>query len=206
MPSGRPSTTRTSWSSASSATARRRPGPLAASWHSNKFLDPAVDGTVVPILALNGYKIANPTILDRIPDDELISLFEGYGYAPYIVAGDDPMAVHAAMAETMDAVLDEVAAIKARRPGRARSTRPAWPMIILRTPKGWTGPKVVDGKPTEGTWRSHQVPLADVRDDPEHLAQLETWLRSYRPDELFDADGRPRAEILELRAARRPRG
>jgi xylulose-5-phosphate/fructose-6-phosphate phosphoketolase len=172
-------------------------GPLAASWHSNKFLDPAVDGTVIPILALNGYKIANPTVLDRIPDRELISLFEGYGYVPYIVAGDDAMTVHAAMAETMDIVLDEVAAIKARAQA-GTTTRPAWPMIILRTPKGWTGPKEVDGKPTEGTWRSHQVPLADVRDDPAHLAQLDDWLRSYRPDGLFDADGRPRADILDF--------
>ena len=172
-------------------------GPLAASWHSNKFVDPTVDGTVIPILALNGYKIANPTILDRIPEHELISLFEGYGYRPYIVAGDDPMAVHAAMAEAMDAVLDEVAQIKARARSGSEG-RPTWPMIILRTPKGWTGPKAVDGKPTEGTWRSHQVPLADVRADRGHLGQLEAWLRSYRPDELFDADGRPGPEILEF--------
>ncbi len=172
-------------------------GPLAASWHSNKFLDPAVDGTVVPILALNGYKIANPTILARISDQELRSLIEGYGYAPRIVAGDDPMTVHALMAETMDAVMDDVAAIKAA--ALAGSTeRPAWPMIVLRTPKGWTGPKTVDGKPTEGTWRSHQVPLSDVRDDPAHLAQLDAWLRSYRPEELFDADGRPDPAILAL--------
>jgi xylulose-5-phosphate/fructose-6-phosphate phosphoketolase len=170
-------------------------GPLAASWHSNKFLDPAVDGSVVPILALNGYKIANPTVLDRIPERELISLFEGYGYRPYIVAGDDPMTVHRLMAETMDTVLDELAEIKDAA-GSAGATRPAWPMIILRTPKGWTGPKEVDGHPTEGSWRSHQVPLADVRGDPAHLAQLDAWLRSYRPDELFDADGRPRDEIL----------
>jgi xylulose-5-phosphate/fructose-6-phosphate phosphoketolase len=172
-------------------------GPLAASWHSNKFLDPAVDGTVIPILALNGYKIANPTILDRIGEEELIKLFEGYGYAPRIVAGDDPMAVHAQMAATLDAVLDDVATIKAA--ARAGSTsRPTWPMVILRTPKGWTGPKEVDGKPTEGTWRSHQVPLADVRKDPAHLAQLEVWLRSYRPEELFDDAGRPRDDILAL--------
>jgi xylulose-5-phosphate/fructose-6-phosphate phosphoketolase len=170
-------------------------GPLAASWHSNKFLDPAVDGSVVPILALNGYKIANPTVLDRIPERELISLFEGYGYRPYIVAGDDPMTVHRLMAETMDTVLDELAEIKDAA-ASAGATRPAWPMIILRTPKGWTGPKEVDGHPTEGSWRSHQVPLADVRGDPAHLAQLDAWLRSYRPDELFDADGRPRDEIL----------
>src|SRR5437867_3755119 len=172
-------------------------GPLAASWHSNKFLNPATDGTVVPILALNGYKIASPTILDRIGDDELLRLLEGYGYAPRIVGGDDPMAVHAAMAETMDAVLDDIDSIKAAA-RRGSVKRPTWPMIVLRTPKGWTGPKVVDGKPTEGTWRSHQVPLTDVRTKPEHLAMLETWLRSYRPEELFDHDGRPRDDILDL--------
>ncbi len=176
-------------------------GPLAASWHSNKFLNPAVDGSVIPILALNGYKIANPTILDRIPDDELISLFEGYGYAPYIVAGDDPTFVHRAMAEVFDSVLDDLDRIK----GAARAgdtARPTWPMIILRTPKGWTGPKEVDGKPTEGSFRSHQVPLADVRHDPKHLRELEDWLRSYRPDELFDHAGALRPEL----AALAPRG
>jgi xylulose-5-phosphate/fructose-6-phosphate phosphoketolase len=172
-------------------------GPLAASWHSNKFLNPAVDGTVVPILALNGYKIANPTILDRIGDRELNRLLEGYGYAPRTVAGDDPMTVHAVMAKTMDDVMDEVAAIKAA--AIAGSTeRPTWPMIVLRTPKGWTGPKFVDGKQTEGTWRSHQVPLSDVRSDPVHLALLEEWLRSYRPDELFDPEGRPDPTITAL--------
>ncbi|HEY8060761.1 MAG TPA: phosphoketolase family protein, partial [Acidimicrobiales bacterium] len=167
-------------------------GPLAASWHSNKFLNPAVDGTVLPILALNGYKIANPTILDRIGDRELVRLLEGYGYAPRIVAGDDPMAVHELMAQAMDEAMDDVVSIKA---AAGAAQRPTWPMIVLRTPKGWTGPKVVDGKPTEGTWRSHQVPLSDVRDDPAHLAQLEAWLRSYGPDELFDADGRPDPSI-----------
>ena len=172
-------------------------GPLAASWHSNKFLNPAVDGTVVPILALNGYKIANPTILERIGDDQLVRLLEGYGYAPRFVTGDDPMTVHALMAETMDAVMDDVAAIKAAAAGGA-TERPTWPMIVLRTPKGWTGPKVVDGLPTEGTWRSHQVPLSDVRGNPGHLAQLEAWLRSYRPDELFDADGRPDPAVTAI--------
>ena len=172
-------------------------GPLAASWHSNKFLNPAVDGTVVPILALNGYKIANPTILDRIGDDELVRLLEGYGYAPRFVSGDEPISVHALMAETMDAVMDDVAAIKAAAISGS-TERPTWPMIVLRTPKGWTGPKFVDGKPTEGTWRSHQVPLSDVRDDPAHLAQLEAWLRSYRPDELFDADGRPDPSVMAI--------
>ena len=175
-------------------------GPLAASWHSNKFLDPAVDGTVIPILALNGYKIANPTILDRIGDEELLKLFEGYGYAPHIVGGDDPMTVHGDMAATLDRVLDDIAAIKSAARGGS-TARPTWPMIILRTPKGWTGPKFVDGKPTEGTWRSHQVPLADVRADPTHLAQLEEWLRSYRPEELFDSAGRPRQQILDLAPA-----
>ncbi|HET7169224.1 MAG TPA: phosphoketolase family protein [Candidatus Limnocylindrales bacterium] len=172
-------------------------GPLAASWHANKFLDPQVDGTVIPILALNGYKIANPTVLDRIPDAELTSLLEGYGYAPYVVAGDDPAFVHRALADVLDAVLDDIAAIKARaREGSLE--RPRWPMIVLRTPKGWTGPKVVDGKPMEGTWRSHQVPLSDVRQNPAHLAQLEDWMRSYRPDELFDEAGALRPELAAL--------
>jgi xylulose-5-phosphate/fructose-6-phosphate phosphoketolase len=172
-------------------------GPLAASWHSNKFLDPATDGAVIPILALNGYKIANPTVLDRIPDDELIRLFEGYGYAPYVVAGDDAAFVHRAMAEVFDSVLDDIARIKAAaRDGETR--RPRWPMIVLRTPKGWTGPKSVDGLPTEGTFRSHQVPMSDVRTNPAHLALLESWLRSYRPDELFDERGALRPDLAEL--------
>jgi xylulose-5-phosphate/fructose-6-phosphate phosphoketolase len=172
-------------------------GPLAASWHSNKFLNPAVDGAVVPILALNGYKIANPTILARIGDRELIALLEGYGYAPIVVAGDDPMTVHAEMAAAMDRVMDDIERIRAAaRAGD--TTRPTWPMIILQTPKGWTGPKVVDGKPMEGTWRAHQVPLSDVRQDPSHLALLDTWLRSYRADELFDDAGRPVPELLDL--------
>jgi xylulose-5-phosphate/fructose-6-phosphate phosphoketolase len=172
-------------------------GPLAASWHSNKFIDPAVDGTVVPILHLNGYKIANPTILARIGDDELLRLFEGYGYEPHIVAGDVPAQVHAALAETLDRIMDRVAAIKAAA-AAGPASRPRWPMIILRTPKGWTGPREVDGLPAEGSFRSHQVPLADVRDDPGHLAALEAWLRSYRPEELFDGSGAPRAELLEM--------
>ena len=179
-------------------------GPLAASWHSNKFVNPAVDGTVIPILALNGYKIANPTILARIPETELIELMEGYGYAPHIVAGDDPMAVHERFASTMDEVLDEVDRIKrAARDGV--TDRPRWPMIILRTPKGWTGPKTVDGLPSEGTFRSHQVPFAKVRGNPEHLALLEAWLRSYRPEELFDEAGalRPHLTALAPRGQRR---
>ena len=172
-------------------------GPLAASWHSNKFVDPRVDGSVVPILALNGYKIANPTVLDRIPDEELFGLFEGYGYAPYLVAGDDPRFVHQALAEALDNVLDDLAAMRAN--ARAGSTvRPRWPMIILRTPKGWTGPEEVDGKPVEGTWRSHQVPMADVRTNRAHLGLLEEWLRSYGPDELFDDAGALRSELAAL--------
>jgi xylulose-5-phosphate/fructose-6-phosphate phosphoketolase len=172
-------------------------GPLAASWHSNKFINPAVDGTVVPILHLNGYKIANPTILDRIDDEELLHLFEGYGYEPLVVAGDDPVQVHGALAETLDRIMDRIAEIKAGAVA-GPAARPRWPMIILRTPKGWTGPAEVDGLPTEGSFRSHQVPLDDVRDDPAHLAMLEAWLRSYRPAELFDDAGAPRAELLDL--------
>ncbi|MEN3533653.1 phosphoketolase family protein [Microbispora sp. ZYX-F-249] len=164
-------------------------GPLAASWHSNKFLDRQRDGIVLPILHLNGYKIANPTVLARIPEEELVKLFEGYGYRPHIVAGEEPEAMHLLMAETLDRVFDEIADYKQ---GEGRL-----PMIVLRTPKGWTGPREVDGLPVEGTWRSHQVPLAGVRDNPAHLAMLEEWMRSYRPEELFDGDGRPVAEILE---------
>jgi xylulose-5-phosphate/fructose-6-phosphate phosphoketolase len=169
-------------------------GPLAASWHSNKFLNPVQDGTVLPILHLNGYKIANPTVLARIPTEELQALLEGYGYAPRFVEGSDPAAMHELMASTLDEVLDEIAAIRS-----AGSTeRPRWPMIVLQTPKGWTGPKEVDGLPTEGSFRSHQVPLANVRNDPAHLAQLEAWLRSYRPDELFDAGGALNAALAAL--------
>jgi xylulose-5-phosphate/fructose-6-phosphate phosphoketolase len=172
-------------------------GPLAAAWHSNKFLDPTTDGAVLPILHLNGYKIANPTILARISDEELTSLLVGYGYRPYLVAGDDPPAVHQRLAATMDAALAEIDAIQSRaRANGGPAQRPVWPMIVLRTPKGWTGPSWVDGRRVEGTWRSHQVPLSAARDDPAHLAQLEEWLRSYRPDELFDADGVPRPEVV----------
>src|SRR5690242_5851344 len=164
-------------------------GPLAASWHSNKFLNPVTDGAVLPILALNGYKIANPTVLARIPHDELESLLRGYGYRPITVAGDDPADVHQQMAVALDEAFDQIAAIQpaARVDGVAQ--RPSWPMIVLRTPKGWTGPHEVDGKLVEGTWRSHQVPLSETRTNKKHLAQLEEWLRSYRPDELFDDDG-----------------
>jgi xylulose-5-phosphate/fructose-6-phosphate phosphoketolase len=177
-------------------------GPLATSWHSNKFLDPARDGAVLPVLHLNGYKIANPTVLARIPERELVALFEGYGYRPVLVTGgfdgEDHAAVHQRLAAALDEVLDEIASIQARHRGGGATGRPAWPMIVLRTPKGWTGPKVVDGLPVEGTWRSHQVPVADVRGNPEHLRILEEWMRSYRPAELFDGDGRLVEELAEL--------
>ncbi|GAA5115214.1 phosphoketolase family protein [Pseudonocardia adelaidensis] len=169
-------------------------GPLATSWHANKFLDPVSDGTVLPILHLNGYKIANPTVLSRIPEHELMSLLEGYGHEPVLVdvdADEDPMVVHARTAGAMDRVLDRIADIRARAVAAESAERPRWPVLVLRSPKGWTGPRVVDGLPVEGTWRAHQVPLARVREDPAHLAQLEAWMRSYRPEELFDGEGRP---------------
>ncbi|HKT05151.1 MAG TPA: phosphoketolase family protein [Rugosimonospora sp.] len=168
-------------------------GPLATAWHANKFVNPATDGAVLPILHLNGYKISNPTVLARLPEEELTKLFEGYGYRPYLVEGDDPAAVHQAMAATLDTVFAELAAIKAG----GSTERPQWPMIVLRTPKGWTGPKELHGTPIEGTWRAHQVPLADVRGDAGQLAMLEQWLRSYRPEELFDGDGRPVPSIVD---------
>jgi xylulose-5-phosphate/fructose-6-phosphate phosphoketolase len=172
-------------------------GPLATSWHGNKFLNPATGGAVLPILHLNGYKIANPTILARIPRNALEELFVGYGYKPHFVEGDDPSKMHQLMAATLDAVLDEIAAIqKEARSGRLVAC-PRWPMIILRSPKGWTGPKYVDGLKTEGYWRSHQVPFGDM-DKPEHVKLLEEWMRSYRPQELFDGDGRLRPEIAAL--------
>jgi xylulose-5-phosphate/fructose-6-phosphate phosphoketolase len=173
-------------------------GPLAASWHSNKFLNPARDGAVLPILHLNGYKIANPTLLSRLPEAELTALFTGYGYQPLYVEGDDPMSVHARMAQVLDAAVHEIRTIQREARQAGVTARPRWPMIILRTPKGWTGPEFVDGKRTEGSWRSHQVPLAGLADHPAHLAQLEAWLRSYRPEELFDATGRPAPELLTL--------
>ena len=172
-------------------------GPLAASWHSNKFLDPAGDGAVLPILHLNGYKIANPTVLARIGDDELDALLRGYGYRPYLVEGDDPATVHQLMAATLDTVFDEIAAIQHAARNDNADTRPRWPMIVLRTPKGWTGPKQVDGRPVEGTWRAHQVPLSAARDDLDHLAALRGWMLSYRPAELFDEDGAPRPSIVD---------
>jgi xylulose-5-phosphate/fructose-6-phosphate phosphoketolase len=173
-------------------------GPLAASWHSNKFLNPARDGAVLPVLHLNGYKIAGPTVLARIPEEELRSLLEGYGYAPRFVQGSDPAEMHQAMAATLDAALEEIAEIQRRARSDGERARPRWPMIVLRTPKGWTGPKEVDGLPVEGSFRSHQVPLAEVRTNPGHLAQLEAWMRSYRPQELFDETGAVRAEITAL--------
>jgi xylulose-5-phosphate/fructose-6-phosphate phosphoketolase len=173
-------------------------GPLGASWHSNKFLDPARDGAVLPVLHLNGYKIANPTILARISERELQALLKGYGYAPRFVEGSEPEAMHELMAATLDEVLDEIAAIQRRAREQNDLARPKWPMIVLRTPKGWTGPREVDGLPAEGSFRSHQVPLAEVRTNPEHLAQLEAWMRSYRPDELFDERGTVRPEIAAL--------
>jgi xylulose-5-phosphate/fructose-6-phosphate phosphoketolase len=171
-------------------------GPLATSWHSNKFLDPVRDGAVLPILHLNGYKIANPAVLARIPEKELVALMEGYGHRPILVGGDQPADVHVQLADALDEAVAEILAIRrgAREGGGRR--RPLWPMIVLRTPKGWTGPKEVDGLPVEGTWRAHQVPLTNVRDDPRHLVALEAWLRSYRPEELFDADGRPDTGVL----------
>ncbi|WP_311258993.1 phosphoketolase family protein [Microbacterium sp. WCS2018Hpa-9] len=177
-------------------------GPLATSWHSNKFLNPLTDGVVLPILHLNGYKIANPTVLARIPEEELLSLMRGYGHTPYIVSGgfdgEDPMAVHRRMAETLDAVLNQIAEIKAWAAAGTLQERPAWPMIILRTPKGWTCPAEIDGLPAENNWRSHQVPLASARDTPEHLEVLDGWLRSYRPEELFDESGAPMPLISDL--------
>jgi len=165
-------------------------GPLAASWHSNKFLEPARDGAVLPILHLNGYKIASATVLARMSDDDLTKLFEGFGYHPWFVEGDDPEPTHRRMAEVLDQVVEEIQAIQRKaRGGEHHDRPPAWPMLVLRTPKGWTGPKVVDGQQVEGTFRSHQVPLSAVRTNPEHLAQLEAWLRSYRPEELFDDGG-----------------
>jgi xylulose-5-phosphate/fructose-6-phosphate phosphoketolase len=179
-------------------------GPLAASWHSNKFLNPATDGAVLPVLHLNGYKIANPTVLARIPERELVALLEGYGYRPILVTGgfdgEASLPVHERFAAALDEALDGIAEIqrRAREDGADAGADAVWPMIVMRTPKGWTGPKEVDGLPVEGTWRSHQVPLADVRGNADHLRQLDEWLHSYRPEELFDDQGRPLPELLEL--------
>jgi xylulose-5-phosphate/fructose-6-phosphate phosphoketolase len=173
-------------------------GALAASWHSNKFLNPVHDGAVLPILHLNGYKIANPTVLARITPEELEQLFRGYGYNPYIVEGSEPAEVHQQLAATLDTIVAEIKDIQGTARREGFRTRPRWPMIIFRTPKGWTGPKIVDGRAVEGTWRAHQVPLAELATKPEHLEQLEQWLRSYKPDELFDANGSLMPKLQEL--------
>jgi xylulose-5-phosphate/fructose-6-phosphate phosphoketolase len=172
-------------------------GPMAASWHSNKFLNPARDGAVLPILHLNGYKIANPTLLARMSDAELEHLFIGYGYKPYFVEGDDPEPVHQKMAATLDAIIEEIRSIQRDAREQGTTTRPQWPMIVLRTLKGWTGPKEVDGLKAEGFWRSHQVPIPDMKTQA-HIEQLEQWMRSYRPEELFDADGKLMPDLAAL--------
>ena len=173
-------------------------GALAASWHSNKFLNAARDGAVLPILHLNGYKIAGPTLLARIPEWELTALLNGYGYAPHYVSGDDPALMHARMADVMDTVTQRVREIQHNARSLNNQTRPQWPMIVLRSPKGWTGPVMVDGKPTEGSFRSHQVPLSGLAENPEHLALLEAWLHSYRPEELFDVNGALRPDLAAM--------
>ena len=173
-------------------------GPLAASWHSNKFLNPVTDGAVLPILHLNGYKIANPTVLARISKKELKQLFNGYGYNPYFVEGFNPGKMHALMAKTLDAIIADIRRIQKDARENGKTERPMWPMIIFRSPKGWTGPKSVDGKKTENYWRSHQVPLSEVRSNPKHIRILEKWMKSYRPEELFDANGKLSAELSDL--------
>ncbi|MBR8827595.1 MAG: phosphoketolase family protein [Gomphosphaeria aponina SAG 52.96 = DSM 107014] len=173
-------------------------GPLATAWHSNKFLNPIRDGAVLPILHLNGYKIANPTILSRIPQEELESLFSGYGYTPYIVAGEEPAVMHQQMAETMERCVNEIRAIQAEARSTGVAKRPLWPMIILRTPKGWTGPKEVDGHKVEGFWRAHQVPMGEMHSNEQHRQMLEAWMKSYKPEELFDENGKLIAELKEL--------
>ncbi|WNC94464.1 phosphoketolase family protein [Paraburkholderia sp. FT54] len=173
-------------------------GPLATAWHSNKFINPVRDGTVLPILNLNGYKIANPTILSRISHEELAALFEGYGYTPYFVEGSDPSEMHQKMASTLDTVIGEIRTIHERARTNGNAERPRWPMIVLRSPKGWTGPKEIKGHKVEGSWRSHQVPFSDVRGNPANLELLESWLRSYKPEELFDDNGRLLSDLREL--------
>ncbi len=173
-------------------------GPLATAWHSNKFLDPARDGAVLPILHLNGYKIANPTVLARISHEELADLMRGYGYEPHFVEGDDPAAMHQLMAATLDQVMDEIGRIQQTARSGDRLERPRWPMIVLRSPKGWTGPKEVDGKKTEGYWRSHQVPFGNLAENPKHIRLLEQWMKSYEPEKLFGADGTLRPDLAEL--------
>jgi xylulose-5-phosphate/fructose-6-phosphate phosphoketolase len=173
-------------------------GPLATAWHSNKFLNPVTDGVVLPILHLNGYKIANPTVLARISPEELDQLFKGYGWKPYLIEGDDPMEMHKKMAELMDTVIEEIKAIKKNAIENNNAERPIWPMIILKSPKGWTGPKYVNGLKIEGNFRAHQVPITDPATNPEHLQQLESWLKSYKPEELFDENGQFIKELAEL--------
>lgn len=174
-------------------------GPLAASWHSNKFLNPARDGAVLPILHLNGYKIANPTLLGRMADEDIDHLFRGYGYEPFFVEGHEPEKMHRQMASTFDAVFDRIRTIQAQaREGKAPETCPRWPMIVLRSPKGWTGPKEVDGKMVEGFWRAHQVPVSGCREDDGHRKILEDWMRNYDPEDLFDGNGRLKEELRAL--------
>jgi xylulose-5-phosphate/fructose-6-phosphate phosphoketolase len=173
-------------------------GPLAATWHSNKFLNPTRDGAVLPILHLNGYKIANPTLLARLDDATLTQLFTGYGYKPYFVEGHEPEAMHQLVASTFDAVLQDIRGIQKKARSENAADMPVWPMIVMRTPKGWTGPKVVDGKPVEGTWRAHQVPVTNFSGHPEHVKILDEWMRSYKPEELFDESGKLLAEFAEL--------
>lgn len=173
-------------------------GPLATSWHSNKFLNPISDGAVLPILHLNGYKISGPTLLARIPQDELLDLFRGYGYTPYYLEGDDPMVLHQKLAALLDTIIEEIRSIQQSARTKGFKERPRWPMLILNTPKGWTGPKTVDGKPVEGTFRSHQVPLTDFTTKPEHIRMLQDWMKSYKPEELFDKNGTFLDSLREL--------
>jgi xylulose-5-phosphate/fructose-6-phosphate phosphoketolase len=173
-------------------------GPCATSWHSNKFINPVIDGAVLPILHLNGYKIAGPTVLARIPKEELTDLFAGYGYEPYFVEGYDPRTMHQAMASALDRVLSQMRSIQEEARGKGHIVRPKWPMIVLQTPKGWTGPKTVDGLPIEGSFRSHQVPISNLRERPDHLQLLEDWMRSYKPQELFDSNGALLPDLAEL--------
>ena len=179
-------------------------GALAASWHSNKFLNPLRDGAVLPILHLNGYKIANPTILGRMNNAQLTQLFTGYGYKPYFVEGREPETMHQLMAHTLGTVVEEIHSIQNSARAGTSTGLPEWPMIVLRTPKGWTGPKVVDGKPVEDTWRAHQVPVADFASRPGHLRILEDWMKSYKPEELFDANGKLIPELAELAPKGKP--
>src|SRR5579872_2380006 len=173
-------------------------GPLAASWHSNKFLNPQLDGVVLPVLHLNGYKIANPTVLARIPRAELVSLLEGYGYEPYFVEGHEPTAMHRQMAATLDRVFERIRTLQSAARSGGEPTRPRWPLVVFVSPKGWTGPAYVDGKKVEGHWRAHQVPLSELASKPAHLRMLEDWMRSYRPQDLFAQDGSLRAELRAL--------